>query len=34
VPIDVDADVNRDDEADLAWITREENAYLLEYYLD
>jgi hypothetical protein len=30
VPIDVDGD----DRADLAWIVRKENAYLLEYYLD
>jgi hypothetical protein len=37
VPIDVDADVDGDDEADLLdleWLAREENAYLLKYYLD
>jgi hypothetical protein len=34
VLIDVETDVNGDNEADLAWITREENAYPLEYYLD
>jgi hypothetical protein len=32
--MDVDTDVDRDDEADLAWIAGEENAYPLEYYLD
>jgi hypothetical protein len=34
VLMDVDTDVDRDDEVDLAWIAREENAYPLEYYLD
>jgi hypothetical protein len=34
VSIDVDTDINRDDETDLAWITREKNAHLPEYYLD
>ena len=37
VPIDVDADINGDNEADLLdlkWLVREENAYLLKYYLD
>jgi len=34
MPMDVDADVDGDDKANLAWIAREENAYLLEYYLD
>jgi len=32
--MDVDADVNGDNEADLAWIAGEENAYPLKYYLD
>ncbi|KAH9206208.1 hypothetical protein DL95DRAFT_397106 [Leptodontidium sp. 2 PMI_412] len=37
VPTDFDTDVDRDDEAnllDLEWLTREENANPLEYYLD
>jgi hypothetical protein len=35
--MDVNTDINRDNEADLLdlkWIAREENAYLLEYYLN
>jgi hypothetical protein len=32
--MDVNTDVDGDDEANLTWIAREENAYPLEYYLD
>ena len=32
--MDINADINGDNETDLAWIAREENAYPLEYYLD
>jgi hypothetical protein len=34
VPIDIDAAIDGDDEPDLAWLAREENAHPLEYYLD
>jgi hypothetical protein len=34
VPVDIDTDIDGDDEADLAWIAGEENAYPLEYYLN
>ena len=34
VPMDVNADIDGDDEIDLAWIAREENAHPPEYYLD
>jgi hypothetical protein len=36
-PMDVDSDIDDIDggeKVDLAWIAREDNAYLLEYYLD
>src|SRR5277367_6666835 len=33
-PTAADTDVDKDDEADLAWIAGEDNAYLPEYYLD
>jgi hypothetical protein len=35
--MDVDANINRDNKAnllDLKWLAREENAHLLEYYLN
>jgi hypothetical protein len=35
--IDINTNINRDDKVDLPdleWLTREENTYLLEYYLD
>jgi hypothetical protein len=31
---DVDTDIDRDNEADLVWIARDDNAYLPEYYLN
>jgi len=34
VLMDVDANVNKDNKADLAWIARKENAYPPKYYLD
>jgi hypothetical protein len=34
LPMDVDNEIDRDDKADLAWVTGEENTLPPEYYLD